>query len=347
MLRLCEEHMNKTWSELNKKMQNEFKRKETFFDGINSLLLLRNELFKIVESFFSQLNTEDFSVLPFPKSKGNDNATIAWSIYHLFRIEDVVCNSLIKNVPQIFFTGGFEKRMNSSIITTGNELSNQQMIDFSKALNIQELFSYAKEVKLVSDKMILELTSESLKTKISSEKKSALEKLNVVSTDESSIWLIDYWCGKDIRGLLQMPFSRHWIMHIEACKRISNVIEKISLCGDNCTECPRYNARTTEEQKTVAELWYKVGFRDKIVSPDEIVCNGCSSHKKCTYGLVECTKNHGVKKCNQCDNFPCEKINAMLIRSKEHRVKCKEVCTIEKYEKLRKAFFEKEENLKK
>ena len=39
-----------------------------------------------------------------------------------------------------------------------------------------------------------------------------------------SIWLIDYWCGKDIRGLIQMPFSRHWIMHIEASLRIKNKI---------------------------------------------------------------------------------------------------------------------------
>lgn len=48
--------------------------------------------------------------------------------------------------------------------------------------------------------------------------------LNVVSNDENAIWLIDYWCGKDIRGLIQMPFSRHWIMHIEASLRIKNKI---------------------------------------------------------------------------------------------------------------------------
>ena len=45
-----------------------------------------------------------------------------------------------------------------------------------------------------------------------------------MSKDESAIWLIDYWCGKDIRGLIQMPFSRHWIMHIEASLRIKNKI---------------------------------------------------------------------------------------------------------------------------
>ena len=94
------------------------------------------------------------------------------------------------------------------------------MIEFSKILNIQELYNYAKLVKEKSEKMILELSFENLKTKIPEERKINLQKINVVSLDESSNWLIDYWCKKDVRGLLQMPFSRHWIMHVEACLKM-------------------------------------------------------------------------------------------------------------------------------
>lgn len=212
--------MNKYFSDLNKQMQFELKKKETFADGIRSLLLLRSELFKIVESYFAELSAEDFSKMPFPNSKGNGNATIAWSIFHTFRIEDIVCNSLIKNENQIFFEKDFAKRLNAKIITTANELSNEQMIEFSESLNIEELFCYAKGVKEKSDKMILELSFEDLKSKIPEEQKTNLQKMNVVSTDESSAWLIDYWCKKDVRGLLQMPFSRHWIMHVEACEKV-------------------------------------------------------------------------------------------------------------------------------
>ena len=212
--------MNLSWSELNKNIQTELKKKEIFSQGINSLIFLRNEIFTVVENLFSDLFQNDFSLLPFPKSKVNDNATIAWSIFHLFRIEDIVCNSLIKNQQQIFFQNEYDKRLNSKIITTGNEFTNEQMIKFSKELNIKELFTYAKEVKLNSDKMILELNYESLKTKIPEERKIQLQKLNVVSSDENSFWLIDYWCNKNFLGLLQMPFSRHWIMHIDACLKI-------------------------------------------------------------------------------------------------------------------------------
>ncbi|MCD7811682.1 MAG: DUF3795 domain-containing protein [Ruminococcus sp.] len=123
--------------------------------------------------------------------------------------------------------------------------------------------------------------------------------------------------------------------------------ERITLCGDNCIECPRYNAHSDEELKRVAELWYRVGWRNSIVSNKEISCSGCASHKQCTYNLVECIKEHNVEKCNQCSEFPCLKISDMLKRSEEYQKKCMEVCTAQEYESLAKTFFDKENNLKK
>ena len=64
-----------------------------------------------------------------------------------------------------------------------------------------------------------------LKRKMNDADKERLKSLHVVSTDERAYWLIDYWCGKDVKGLIQMPFSRHWIMHIEASLRIKRKIQ--------------------------------------------------------------------------------------------------------------------------
>ncbi len=124
-------------------------------------------------------------------------------------------------------------------------------------------------------------------------------------------------------------------------------MKKITLCGDDCLKCPRYLAKTDTDLKNVAKLWYKIGWRDTIVSNDEIRCSGCSSHKKCTYQLVDCVKEKGIKKCNQCYDYPCKKIKDMLRRSYKYKIKCQKVCTQEEYEMLEKSFFNKEENLKK
>ena len=100
----------------------------------------------------------------------------------------------------------------------------QQIADFSKQLNLEELYSYIFEVRESTEKMLEQLSYDELKRKIPEERKGYLESLNVVKDTEQAIWLIDYWCNKDIRGLIQMPFSRHWIMHTEACLRIKNKI---------------------------------------------------------------------------------------------------------------------------
>ena len=121
--------------------------------------------------------------------------------------------------------------------------------------------------------------------------------------------------------------------------------ENITLCGDNCLYCPRFLAKTEQELEAVAKLWYRAGFRDQIVSADEIKCGGCSSHKSCTYHLVECIREHNVERCRQCYEFPCKKITDMLKRSREHRERCRQVCTEAEFDLLEKAFFEKENNL--
>ena len=131
---------------------------------------------------------------------------------------------IIKGDEQVFFKDGYQKRINSPIITTGNELVKQEIADFSKRLNPDELYNYLSDVKQSTEAILWDLSYEDLKRKIPVERKEQLESLSVVSKDESAIWLIDYWCNKDVRGLIQMPFSRHWIMHIEACLRIKKKI---------------------------------------------------------------------------------------------------------------------------
>ena len=218
--------MNKELSELNKTMQAQMKKKDTYIYGISTLFELRNRLMQTIISFRDNLSREEFNAIPFINADGYHSKTIAYSLWHIFRIEDIVAHTLINCDEQIFFSGNYKDRMNSPIITTGNELVKNEISDFSKQLDINKLYSYISEVKESTDDILRELTYQMLKQRISAERREILQKMNVVSSDENASWLIDYWCGKDIRGLIQMPFSRHWIMHIEASLRIENKIRK-------------------------------------------------------------------------------------------------------------------------
>ena len=212
--------MNKEWAELNKTMQLQIKKKDTFSVGINTLLELRKELMKQIMQFKNELTLADFSAMPYMNAKGYHNKTIAYSLWHVFRIEDIVAHSLIADDEQVFFKGDYQRRINSPIITTANELVKEEIGEFSKKLSIEELYNYITDVDESTTRILKTLTYSDVKEKISDDRRKQLETLNVLSTDENAYWLIDYWCGKDVKGLIQMPFSRHWIMHIEACLKI-------------------------------------------------------------------------------------------------------------------------------
>ena len=77
----------------------------------------------------------------------------------------------------------------------------------------------------------------------------------------------------------------------------------IAACGNDCSACPRYVAhpfeKTEEELHHTADLWMRIGYRDRVVTIHEISCSP----------------------------------------------KCREACTEDEYERLKKAFLEKEKNL--
>ena len=85
---------------------------------------------------------------------------------------------------------------------------------------------YAGAVKAASDEMLKGLTFRDLKRKVGTPERERLLCSGGVSPDENAAWLVDYWCGKDVGGLLKMPLSRHWIMHIEAMLRIADRLNR-------------------------------------------------------------------------------------------------------------------------
>ena len=67
--------MNKEWSELNKTMQAQIKKKDTYKMGIDTLLSLRSLLMQTLVSFKKELSREDFNLLPFINADGYHSKT--------------------------------------------------------------------------------------------------------------------------------------------------------------------------------------------------------------------------------------------------------------------------------
>lgn len=289
--------MDKNWSAMNKEIQTFLSKKTTFSEGMEKLLELRNSLFEQITQIVMTFPNEAFYQLPFAGAKGYHAKTLAYSIWHVFRIEDIVAHEMIAADQQVLFSQGFLESIHSPIITTGNELFGTEIAEFSRKLDVNQLYRYAQAVKESTERMLAGLVPSDLKRRFGDDMTAKLQQIGCVSDDESAGWLIDYWCGKDVLGLIRMPFSRHWIMHVEAMQRIKNRlcalarkgIDPIAYCGFSCNHC--FLGEWCGSCRTV---YNTCSFA--TISPDG----------KCPNAV--CCQAKGIDGCYDCDNLEaCEK----------------------------------------
>lgn len=237
--------MNKEWSEKNKEFQKLISKEATFKDGIKILLELRTCVFEQITQIVNGYPENAFYQMPFAGADGYHSKTLAYSIWHIFRIEDIVCHTLILKDAQVLDSGNWQKKIRADIITTGNELTCQQIADFSKRLDVKALYEYAKAVMESTDEFLNSVEYSALKSVFNEKDRQRVIDCGGVSSDKNTFWLVDYWCGKNMAGLLKMPFSRHWIMHVEAmqrikdklCKNARKGVDPIAYCGFSCNHC--------------------------------------------------------------------------------------------------------------
>lgn len=127
-----------------------------------------------------------------------------------------------------------------------------------------------------------------------------------------------------------------------------NKMQKIAPCGNDCLACLRYIATQSNDiskLKEVAELWNRVGLRDKVVSPEEIKCYECSSVNFCRYGIQKCASEKKIDNCGRCNNYPCNLSTRSFEQTNKYAESIKKICTEEEYQQFMAAFFSKKENL--
>lgn len=119
----------------------------------------------------------------------------------------------------------------------------------------------------------------------------------------------------------------------------------IAACGNDCAACPRRLPKTEEALRRTAELWAKIGYRDRVVSNEAIACTGCKPTNWCRYGIAECVAARKIAHCGKCPEYPCRKLEACFEATEGFRAACLNACASEEWRALETAFFEKRKNL--
>lgn len=126
---------------------------------------------------------------------------------------------------------------------------------------------------------------------------------------------------------------------------MSRASKIIAACGNDCAKCPRHLPKTEDELHETAILWAKIGYRDHVVTNEEIACEGCKPINWCRYHVISCVTEKGINNCGECIDYPCANIKSCFEVTESFAPKCREVCSDEEYEQMREAFFEKRQNL--
>ncbi len=174
------------------------------------------------DELWDGLTEEMFYQMPLKR-----DATIAWCLWHLSRIEDITTNLLIHKTDQLFMRGDWQTKMGVSVVDTGNIMTDEEIISFSKSVNIEQLKNYRMAVGRNTREIIKALQPCDLKRKPD---KASLQRIlheGSVLNEEGSKWLIGFWGGKTVAGLLQVPVTLHHTMHIKEGLRIKEKLLKM------------------------------------------------------------------------------------------------------------------------
>ncbi|GAA0741060.1 DinB family protein [Clostridium oceanicum] len=162
----------------------------------------------------------------FKTSKNKKGRTIAYGIWHSTRIEDITMNLLVAGEDQIFNKGNWQEKTNSKITDTGNAMCENEIMDFSKDINMEELKNYRIAVGRNTRDIIKSLSFKDMKRKFDKNKLQRILDEKAVLNVEASNWLIDFWGRKNVAGIILMPGTRHHVVHINESLAAKKVKKK-------------------------------------------------------------------------------------------------------------------------
>lgn len=166
------------------------------------------------------LSREAFLTMPTKK-----DVTIAWNLWHITRIEDIVAGPLIANGAQVLDDEWME-RLNARVRDTGNAMSDEEILALSEALDMEALFSYRAAVGQRTREALLRLTPADLKRRPEKESLNRVLREGGVTEQPESLWLLDFWGRKNVAGLILMPLTRHQAGHLNDCMNLKRRLLK-------------------------------------------------------------------------------------------------------------------------
>lgn len=212
----------KLWNDKIKKLREIALKQDKFEESIELCLYLHSmvhlsEMSGINIKTFEDELWEGLNEETFKTAVKDEGRTIAYNLWHISRIEDITMNILVAGDKQVFNTGHWKERINANIVDTGNALTENEIMEISRNINMQELRNYRIAVGRRTREITKKLIPSDMKRKF--DRDSLMSILDEGAVVDEAKWLIDFWGRKNVTGIILMPVTRHQVVHInEALK---------------------------------------------------------------------------------------------------------------------------------
>ena len=215
------------WNIDQKKMNELIKKENTFEAGKKLFMALHASVhfsvqsgLTILDKLWDGLEKSALGIMPTEK-----DVTIAWNIWHITRIEDLTANILISAGEQVL-NGQWLKKIGTSVTDTGNAMTDEQIISFSREIDPCGLRDYRIAVGERTKSILSRLDFMDMKRTVDKKAVAKIRRIGGVIEHPDSIWLLDFWSKKNISGIIKMPLTRHQIVHINDSLRLKDAISK-------------------------------------------------------------------------------------------------------------------------
>ncbi len=138
--------------------------------------------------------------------------SIVWMIWHIARIEDLTMNLLLADRDPVLEAGYWMEKMNISARDTGNAMNEGQVAALSAEMDLKALRAYRQAVGQRTRENVGKLQPDQLKARVNPARLRRLKQSGAVPAGAE--WLLDYWGGLTVAGLLLMPPTRHNFVHL-------------------------------------------------------------------------------------------------------------------------------------
>jgi hypothetical protein len=149
----------------------------------------------------------------------------AWRIWHMARIEDATMNILLANGTQVFASGKWIDKLAVDYVGVGNEMSDADIVQLSKTINLKALFAYRLAVGKRTRAIVQRLKLDLLARPPAPDRLQRL--IDECAVQPPALWLRDYWGGHSAANLLLMPATRHPFVHLNEIKRLLPKLKRI------------------------------------------------------------------------------------------------------------------------